>query len=102
MDEIGIWTTGGMIMRGEKTEVLRHKPVPMPLLLLQIPHGMTWYRTQVSEVRAASKKELLLTAQLSQKFSAILWTLKFHHRVHNSPTVVRIFSWINPAHILTY
>jgi hypothetical protein len=57
MDEIRIWKIGGMIMRGEKkSEVLRHKPVSMSLLLLQIPHGLNWYRTRLSEVRASSKK----------------------------------------------
>ena len=47
---------GGLIMRGRKTEVLKHKPVSMPLSLLQIPHGLNWYRTRVSEVTASSKK----------------------------------------------
>ena len=59
-------------------------------------------RTELVSKQGLRGKSFLLkeTAQLSQKISAILWTLEFHHRVNNSPPVVHIFSRINPAHIL--
>jgi len=43
-------------------------------------------RTELVSKQGLQGKRFLLkkTAQLSQKISAILWTLVFHHRVNNS------------------
>jgi hypothetical protein len=35
-----------------ETEVLEEKPAPVPLCPPQIPHDMTWARTQAAEVEA--------------------------------------------------
>jgi hypothetical protein len=47
INEIGVWSIGGMKLTGEN-EVLEEKPVPVSICPPQIPHGMTWGRTQDS------------------------------------------------------
>ena len=46
-----------MILAGE-TEVLGEKPVTVPLCPQGISHGLTWVRTQASEVRGPATDHL--------------------------------------------
>ena len=46
----GVWSYSGMT-RTWTTEVPGHEPVPVPLCPLQIPHGLSRYRSRVSRVR---------------------------------------------------
>jgi hypothetical protein len=50
-DDIWIWSSGWMILRG-KTEELWEKPVPVPLCPPQIPHGLTLAQNRTSAVRS--------------------------------------------------
>jgi len=47
INEIGVWSTGGMILTGE-SEVLEENPVSVSMCPPQILHGLAWGRTQDS------------------------------------------------------